>query len=116
MDRVSTVILMSIIALAIHLVEEIKTGFRQRFPLGEMPRAVFVGFNILIYTFGFTTFFLSLSDAVLALPLTWIWAIAMLLNGIGHVGAMLFIRQYFPGGMTAPVLTLVAGHLIFVLV
>lgn len=116
MDNASSAILASIIALVIHLIEEVKTGFRAQFPLGEMSRPVFVGINVLIYSFGLMTFFLSLGDASLAVPLTWIWATAMSLNGVGHLGIMLVKRRYVPGGLTAPALALVAGYLILLLV
>jgi hypothetical protein len=116
MDRISGAILVSIIVLVAHLAEEIKTGFRKRYPLGEMPRELFIGINVLIYAYGFATLFLSLRDAALAVPLTWLWAVATLLNGLGHVGIVVIKREYFPGGLTAPVLALVAGYLIVLLV
>ena len=115
MDNASGAILASIIALVIHLIEEVKTGFRAQFPLGEMPKPVFVGINVLIYAFGLATFCLSLRNGSLAVPLAWIWAIAMLFNGVGHLGIMLIKRRYVPGGLTAPVLALVAGYLIWLL-
>lgn len=115
MDFFSGAILLLIAALAVHLVEEIKTGFRKQFPLGEIPRTLFIGINVLIYAFCFTTFFLSLGDSAWATLLAWAWAGAMLLNGLGHVGIMLVKRRHFPGGLTAPALILIASYLIVLL-
>jgi hypothetical protein len=95
-----------------HLVEEVKTGFRQRYPLGEMPKPLFVGLNVLIYAFCFATLFLSVRGSGLAIPFAWVFAVGMLLNGIGHMGFMVVKRRYFPGGLTAPVLILVSLYLI----
>jgi hypothetical protein len=101
MDSVSVTILIVIIFLAMHLVEEIKTGFRKKMLIGEMPRPVFISLNILLYAFCFTTLFLSVRGYTSAVPLTWIFAIAMLLNGAGHIGIMIVRRSYSPGGLTA---------------
>jgi hypothetical protein len=101
MDAISVTILIVIIVLAMHLVEEVKTGFRKKMLIGEMPRSLFVGLNILLYAFCFTTLGLSVRGHALAIPLTWIFAIAMLLNGVGHIGIMIVRRSYFPGGLTA---------------
>ena len=101
MDTVSITILIIIILLAMHLVEEVKTGFRKKMLIGEMPKPLFIGLNILLYAFCFTTLFLSVRGHALAVLLTWIFAIAMLLNGAGHIGIMIVRRSYFPGGLTA---------------
>ena len=101
MDTVSVTILIVIILLAMHLVEEVKTGFRKKMLIGEMPRPLFVGLNILLYAFCFTTLFLSVRGHTSAILLTWIFAIAMLLNGAGHIVIMVVRRSYVPGGLTA---------------
>jgi hypothetical protein len=112
MDTVSVTILIVIIVLAMHLVEEVKTGFRKKMLLGEMPRPLFVGFNILLYAFCFTTLGLSVRGHASAIPMTWIFAIAMLLNGAGHIGIMIVRRSYFPGGLTAILLLPASLYLI----
>jgi hypothetical protein len=101
MDTVSATILILITLLALHLVEEVKTGFRKKMLLGEMPKPLFIGLNILLYVYCFTTLFLSLRGHASAIPMTWIFAITMLLNGAGHIGIMVVRRSYFPGGLTA---------------
>ena len=114
MDTRTALILLLIATLLIHLAEEIKTGFRKRLPVGvgEMPLPLFVGINVVIYAFCFTTLALSARGNELAVPLAWILAVAMLLNGLGHVGIMVVRRRYFPGGVTAFLLLLVSGYLI----
>jgi hypothetical protein len=116
MDNISSTILILIATLVIHLIEEIKTGFRKQFPLGEMSVSLFVGINVIIYLFCFLTLFLSISGEGLALPLTWIFAVTMLFNGIGHIGIMVVKREYFPGGLTAPILIIVSMYLMNLLV
>jgi hypothetical protein len=100
----------------LHLLEEIKTGFRHRLPVGKMPLPVFLGINITIYIFCAFTLFLSMSGSNLAIPFVWIFAMAMSLNGLGHIGMMAYKRSYFPGGVTAFLLVLVGivllAHLI----
>jgi hypothetical protein len=96
MNTVSVTILIVIILLAMHLVEEVKTGFRKKMLIGEMPKPLFVGLNILLYVFCFTTLFLSVCGHALAIPMTWIFAIAMLLNGAGHIGIIIVRRSYSP--------------------
>ena len=95
----------------LHLVEEIKTGFRHKLPFGPMPKPVFIGVNAGVYTFCFVTLFLSLIDSQLAVPLGWVLASGMLLNGLGHISIMVFKGSYFPGGITAFLLALVAVFL-----
>lgn len=108
MDSLTAIVLLLTAVLIMHLVEEVKTGFRSRFPLGEMPRPLFVGINIVVYAFCFATLILSARGDVLAIPFAWIFAVAMLLNGLGHVGIMAVRRGYFPGGLTAFILLLVS--------
>jgi hypothetical protein len=92
------------LALALHLVEEVKTGFRKRFPLGEVPLPVFVGLNVLIYAGALLSALLCFAGHPAGLTLAWMYGVAMLVNGVGHIGIMLFRRTYFPGGFTAFVL------------
>jgi len=84
MDSMTIIILLLIFILVMHLLEEIKTGFRKNLPLGEMPRHIFIGINIFVYMFCFTTLSLSLVGSELAVPLALIFAIGMAINGFGH--------------------------------
>ena len=108
----SVAILLLIVALILHLVEEVKTGFRKRLPVGEMPLWVFVGLNVAIYAFCFATLALSLCRSQWAAPLAWVFAVFMVLNGLGHIGMMLIKKEYFPGGLTAFLLLLASAYLI----
>ena len=97
-------ILALIIILIADLVEDIKTGFRIKFPLGEMPRSVFVGINFVLYLFCFVTFILAVFDNILGIPMALVFAVAMLLKGFGHIAIMVLKKTYFPGGYTAFIL------------
>jgi hypothetical protein len=47
-----------ILALLLHLLEEIRTGF----PTGDLPLPVLVGINVVIYAFYFATLALALRN------------------------------------------------------
>jgi hypothetical protein len=106
------IISLLIVALILHLVEEIRTGFRRQLPVGEMPLPLFVGINVVVYAFCFTTLVLSARGDRLATPFAWVFAAAMFLNGLGHVGIMVARRRYFPGGVTAFLLLLLSAYLV----
>lgn len=115
MEPTTTAILLLIIALILHLAEEVGTGFRKKLPLGEMQPGVFVGINVVLYAFCFATLFLSVAGNRWAIPLAWAFAIAMVLNGLGHIGMMVLRKGYFPGGVTAFLLLLAGTYLVVVL-
>ena len=107
MSQTTGVILLMIVALILHLLEETKTGFRRKLPL-----PLFVAINVVVYAFCFTTLIVSAGRGRLATPFAWIFALAMLMNGLGHVGVMVATRRYFPGGATAFLLLLLSGYLV----
>lgn len=111
MDRTTSIIVLLIAALVLHLIEEIHTGFRQQVPGGGMPLSWFVGINVAVYSYCFATLIASVRNGKLATPFTWVFAVAMLLNGIGHVGEMIVRGRYFPGGATATLLLVISGYL-----
>jgi hypothetical protein len=115
MSQLTLSILLLTVALIAHLAEEMKTGFRKRLPLGEMPLWLFVGLNVLIYGYCFYTLKLAAAGHPRAVILAWLFAIAMLFNGLGHIGIMVWRRKYFPGGVTASLLLVGAGYLIITL-
>ena len=116
MTKLSFSILLVVIILILHLIEELKTGFRKKYPLGEMPKALFIGINIIIYSFCAVTFSLSLLGHDMAIPFAWILALAMIVNGFGHIAIMVYKREYFPGGITAILLLLASSYLVFMLI
>ena len=89
------------LVLVIHLIEEVRTNFRTRMLLGEMPKFLFVGINILIYTYAVVMITLAFGDYPVAVTMAWIFSIAMLLNNVGHIGIIVIRKAYFPGGVTA---------------
>ena len=101
MDTVASMILVLTAALIAHLVEEVAGGFRTKLPLGEMPRPVFVALNVIVYAYCFATLALAARNHRSAIPLAWILALLTSLNGLGHIGIMIWRREYFPGGFTA---------------
>jgi 1,4-dihydroxy-2-naphthoate octaprenyltransferase len=105
-------ILLLIVVSIAHLYEEVRTGFRRKFPIGEMPLPLFVGINVVLYTFYFSTLFLSLRGHSLAIPFAWFFALVMLVNGIGHIGIIIYRRRYFPGGITAFLMLAASSYLI----
>jgi hypothetical protein len=114
-DPRSATILLLIVMLLTHLMEEVLTDFRRRLPIGEMPIKLFIGINVALYLFCITTFALSLRQHPWAIPMAWLFAIGMLLNGVGHLGYMLLRRAYFPGGFSALPLSVASVLLIAVL-
>jgi len=80
-----------------------------------MPKPVFIGINVALYTFCFTTLALAVLESRLAVPFAWAIAVAMLLNGAGHIGAMSVGKRYFPGGISAFPLTAVSVYLVMYL-
>ncbi len=112
MGLVSLLIILVIALQALHLLEETKTGFRRRFPLGQMPLPLFLGINMVIYSFCFANLALSLTGNHLADWLAWPLAVGTLANGLGHIAVMLLTWRYFPGGMTALPLAAVSASLV----
>ncbi|HPC10780.1 MAG TPA: HXXEE domain-containing protein [candidate division Zixibacteria bacterium] len=94
-----------------HLVEEAATGFRRKFPLGEMPMWVFVMGNVAVYGFCAATFTLVLLARPAGTLMAWVLAVAMALNGIVHIGVMIYRKEYFPGGITAGLVLAAAAGL-----
>jgi hypothetical protein len=90
-----------VLLLVIHLVEEVRTGFRRRIPTGEMPLGLFIGINVLIYSYCVLMLLFAFTSNPIAVPMAWIFAVAMLLNGVAHIAMMVFTKAYFPGGVTA---------------
>lgn len=108
----SGILLLFIVALTLHFVEEVRTGFRERLRVDQMSLPLFVVINVAVYAFCFATLILSARDGELATPFSWIFAGTMFLNGLGHVGMMVVRRRYFPGGLTAFLLLLLSAYLI----
>ena len=101
MPLLTLALILLLVSLILHLVEEIIFGFRKQFPLGEMPRSVFIGINVIIYLFAIVMIWLSYSGHPSSITMAWLFSIAMIVNGLGHLGIMILRKGYFPGGITA---------------
>jgi hypothetical protein len=110
--RVTGGIIVLTLLLVVHLVEEVRGDFRRRLPLGEMPLVLFVVINVLVYAFCAVMIWLALHENPAAIPMAWAFAIAMLVNGTGHLAIMVVRRAYFPGGITAPGILAVSVYVI----
>jgi hypothetical protein len=113
MPRLTAALTILLLSLLLHLVEELLTGFRKQFPLGEMSVSLFVGINAVIYSFLTATIWLSYHGRPIAIPMAWLFAAAMSLNGGGHLGIMLVRGAYFPGGFTTLILLAASVNVLF---
>jgi hypothetical protein len=113
MNAICVGVLILIGAHVLHLAEEVLTGFRQKYPLGAMSKSVFVSGNALVFVYALAIAYLSEGGTPIAVPLAWVYGIGMLLNGLLHLGMMVFKRAYFPGGITASVVLPAATSLIY---
>ncbi len=112
MTGVTGGIIVLTLLLVLHFVEEVRGDFRRKFPLGEIPLLLFVGINVLVYAYCARMIWLALDGSPAAIPMAWGFAIAMMLNGTGHLAIMVVRRGYFPGGTTAPGIIAVSLYLI----
>ncbi len=93
----------------VHAQEEIWTGFHKRWFVFTMSRWVFVTFEVL---FSLTIIaYVLRPDLPLSHTYMSLFALAMLINGIGHIVWGLVVKKYVPGLITAPFLVAVfAGY------
>ena len=87
-----------------HLVEEIKTGFHRKHPLGPLPLWIMVVVNALLYAGAAVIVVLVLRNHSLGVTLAWTYGFVLAGNALAHIGIMIWRRQYFPGGVTAVLL------------
>jgi hypothetical protein len=112
MSLVSVGIIFLIVVQAIHLYEEVRRDFRRKVPIGEIPKSLFIWLNVAAFAFAVVTLCLCQAENAVGFVLAWIYGIAMVINGCIHIGMMIHRRGYFPGGVTAPLVLVVAGNLI----
>ncbi len=113
MSTLSISVLVLTGVLALHLLEEIRTGFRKKFPLGEMPLTFFVIVNICVYAYALLTAYLCATHVEAGILMAWIFAVLMLGNALLHIGIMAVKRVYFPGGYSAFVVLAAAVNLAY---
>jgi Protein of unknown function with HXXEE motif len=105
----------ALLAQAVHFVEELGTGFHQRFPelLGLAPwsNRFFVSFNLFwLAVWALSLWGLANRRRAALFPL-WFLAIAGVANGVAHPLLSLRVAGYFPGLVTSPLIGL-AGWLL----
>lgn len=92
-------VLFGLIQLA-HSQEEIWTGFHKQYFVFTMPRWVFITFEIL-FSLPIVSY-IAKPDLPFAHWYMPIFALVMLVNGIGHIVWGLVCKKYVPGLITAP--------------
>jgi hypothetical protein len=107
--------LIALVLQSLHFVEELATGFAQRFPalLGLPPwsTAFFVGFNLAwLALWALSLFGLRAAYRPAFFPL-WFLALAMIANGVAHPLLSLVVGGYFPGLISSPAVG-IAGALL----
>jgi hypothetical protein len=116
MNLVSVGIIFLIVVQAIHLYEEVRSDFRRKVPIGEIPKSLFIWLNVAAFAFTIVTLCLCQAETSIGFVLAWIYGIAMVINGCIHIGMMIHKRGYFPGGVTAPFVLVAAVYVICQLV
>jgi hypothetical protein len=105
-------------ALAVHVADEALTGFLDFYnPLVLSIRSQIAWFPMPTFMFG--TWLAGLAAVVVGLALlgpvvrrgsvfvsvaAWVFAIIMLLNGIGHLAGSMYFQKWLPGATSAPLL------------
>ncbi len=115
MTRIALSVLVLAAVQALHLYEEVQTGFRRQFPLGEIPKKIFVTANVIGFAFALTTAYLCFVNVRAGITAAWVYTIAMLINSFLHMGMMVNRRSYFPGGVTACLILPLALSLVWLL-
>ncbi len=105
-------------ALAIHVADEALTGFlewynptvlaiREKYPLMSLPTFTFeVWLSLLIFAVVMLTassFFVWKGRWAMR-PISHVFAVFMLLNGLLHIAGSLYMREFMPGVYSSPLL------------
>ena len=112
-------------ALGLHVIDEAATDFLGFYnPLVHILRVRWAWFPMPTFTFGF--WLTGLAVLVLGLVLlapavkrnspgtglaSWVLSGIMFLNGVGHLGGSLYMRQWLPGATSAPLLIVASAIL-----
>jgi Protein of unknown function with HXXEE motif len=107
-ERTARLFLVGLAAQCLHFTEEFVTRFQDRFPvllgLPAWPENFFVAFNLIwLSIWILSAIGLQRGYRFTLFPL-WFFAIAAVVNGIGHPVLALVARGYFPGLITSPML------------
>ena len=105
---------------AAHSVEEYLGRLYEVFPPARFVTGLissdrargFIIFNLALVSLGFWSFLWPVRKQwAIAVPLTWLWVVVELVNGIGHPLWSLSQLRYTPGVATAPFLLFLALYL-----
>lgn len=112
----------AVVSQAAHFIEELLTGFHERFPAlfgaGPMPPGFFLSFNVAwLVIWSLCVLGLSTRRRAALFPL-WFLGIGCIANGIAHPLFSVLTGEYFPGLVTSPVVgvmgVLLLRHLLLV--
>ena len=104
MTTLAILVGLNTVILALHLVEEIKTDFFKKFPLGPIPIPLALVLNVMIYAGALLIIYLAAVGNAVAIPMAWIFGVVMLSNAVLHLLMVAIKRAYFPGAITAVIL------------
>ena len=104
----SRALTVAVVFQGLHFLEEAATGFHSRFPalfdLGEIPRVVFIAFNVIWLGVWIASVVGVRSGLQPAFFAAWFLAIAAMFNGIAHPLLAVASGGYFPGLISAPII------------
>jgi hypothetical protein len=110
---VEIAVVLLLVAHVLHVVEEAKTGFRSKLPLGEMPEPIFWLLNAVGFVLAIAVVYMCFAGVSLGVTAAWVYAVVMVINGLVHIGMMIYSRGYFPGGYSAVLVLMAAVNVIF---
>jgi len=99
--------------LIVHQIEEYIYEFWEVFPLYDMPKSVFIIFNVIVSIVLIPVWVYLWHNRVWAINIARVFLVLMLLNGIWHIGWSIYLHQYMPGLITG--ITFIAVFVFFVL-
>jgi hypothetical protein len=106
LQAVVRVVVLAILTQALHFVEELATGFHQRFPelmgLTAWSARFFVSFNLFwLAIWSLSVWGLAARKRPALFPF-WFLGIGCMANGLAHPFFSILTRGYFPGLVTSP--------------
>jgi hypothetical protein len=115
------------VALALHVIDEAMTDFlslwnplvhsiRERFPWSPLPTfeyEIWLGGLIVAIAILFALSYFVFAGAQWMRPVAYFLSIVMLGNGLGHIGASVYLAGAAPGVTSSPILLAAAGFLLW---
>lgn len=89
----------------LHSIEELTTGFHEKFPLFKMKFKTFLLFEIVFFIFWMALFLIKQFD--LRRQLMAFFPLLMFANGLWHIVWWGIAKKYVPGLITAPLFIIV---------